>query len=188
MPEFSATRLRRSILHQLPLVLWLVVLWMMLWGAVSWLNAITGVIFALAVMRVFYLPPVLLSGRFNLLWAVVFFFTFHYDVVRGSLHVAGLALDPRRRPRSAVIAVPLHSTSDLIMLLVTINISLVPGSLVVEADRYRSVLYVHALAVDDDDDLEAAKLTVLTAERRIVRVIGSREDLRLCEAAAKERA
>lgn len=188
MPDFSARKLRRSLLHQLPLVLWLVVLWMMLWGSVSWLNVITGLIIATAVMRVFYLPPVLLSGRLNLLWAIVFFFTFHYDVIRGSLQVSRLAIDPRRKPRSAVVAVQLHSKSDLIMLLVSINISLVPGSLVVEADRYRSVLYVHALAVENDDDLEAAKQTVLTAERRIVRVIGSREDLRLCEAAAKERA
>lgn len=188
MPDFSARKLRQSLMHQLPLVLWLVVLWTLLWGSVSWLTVITGLIIAMAVMRVFYLPPVQLSGRLNLWWAIVFVFTFHYDVIRGSLQVAGLALRPRHKPRSAVIAVQLHSKSDLIMLLVSINISLVPGSLVIEADRYRSVLYVHALAIENDDDLEAAKQTVLKAERRIVRVMGSREDLQLCEAAARERA
>jgi multicomponent Na+:H+ antiporter subunit E len=174
-------------LHQLPLVLWLVALWMMLWGAVSWLNVLTGAVIALIVMRVFYLPPVQLSGRFNPGWAVVFILTFLYDVVRGSIDVAWLAVRPNRKPRSAVVAVQLHTKSDLIMLLVSINISLVPGSLVVETDRFRSVLYVHALSVENDDDLRAAKDTVLKAERRIVRVMGSRDEMRLCEAAARER-
>ena len=73
-----------------------------------------------------------------------------------------------------------------VMLLVSLNISLVPGSLVVEADRLRSTLYVHAIDTNNPEDVERAKQTVLTAERRIVRVIGSREDVALCEQAWRQ--
>ncbi|QEE60904.1 Na+/H+ antiporter subunit E [Salinibacterium sp. dk2585] len=186
MPEYTSRRLRRNFFNQLPLLVWLVVLWMLLWGSLSWLNLVTGILVALIVMRVFYLPPVELSGRFNLLWAVVFVVVFLWDVIRGSFHVAWIAVNPRRRPASSVIAVHLNSRSDLVMLLVSLYISLVPGSLVVEADRYRSVLYIHALDVHDDASLERTRATVLAAERRIVRVIGSRDDLRRSENAGQE--
>lgn len=186
MPEYTPSRLRRNFFHQLPLLVWLVVLWMLLWGSLSWLNLVTGIVVALIVMRVFFLPPVELSGRFNALWALVFIVVFLWDVIRGSFHVAWIAVNPRRRPASSVIAVHLNSRSDLVMLLVSLYISLVPGSLVVEADRYRAVLYIHALDVHDAASLEKMRGTVLTAERRIVRVIGSREDLRRSQEAGKE--
>lgn len=185
MPEFTSSRLRQRFINQLPLFVWLVVLWMLLWGSLSWLNLVTGVIVAFVVMRVFFLPPAELSGRFNLWWAVVFIVTFVWDVVKGSFHVAWIAVRPGRNPDSAVMAVPLHSRSELVMLLVSLNISLVPGSLVIEADRYRAVLYIHAIDAHDPASLERARETVYRAERRIVRVIGSREDLRrLAEEAA----
>lgn len=181
MSESRRTRARSGVVNQLPLLVWLVVLWMLLWGSVSWLNLVTGILVAVLVTRVFFLPAVELSGRFNLWWALVFIVTFVWDVVRGSFHVAWIAVSPQRRPHSSVIAVQLSSRSDLIMLLVSINISLVPGSLVIEADRYRGVLYVHALDVHDAASVERARATVLRAERRIVRVIGSREDVRRAE-------
>lgn len=186
MPEYTQQRLRGVLLSQLPLFVWLVVLWSLLWGSLSWLNLVTGIIVALLVMRIFYLPPVQLSGRFNVLWAIVFIVTFIWDVVKGSIHVAWIGINPRRVPKSSVITVQLHSRSDLIMLLVSFNISLVPGSLVVEADRYRSILYVHALDTEDEAGVEHARWICHRIERRIVRVIGSPEDLRRCEAAWRE--
>lgn len=186
MPQYISQRLRRSFVNQLPLLIWLVVLWTLLWGNLSWLNLVTGIIVAVIVMRVYYLPPVELSGRFNVGWAAVFIVKFLWDVIRGSFHVAWIAINPTRRPSSSVIAVHLRSRSDLVMLLVSLNISLVPGSLVVEADRYAAVLYIHALDVHDAASVDRARQTVLRAERLIVRVIGSHEDLRLCEAAEEQ--
>ena len=58
-------RLRVRLWQQLPLLVVLVVLWMLLWGNISLLNLVTGAILAVLVTRVFFLPPVDLSGRFN---------------------------------------------------------------------------------------------------------------------------
>jgi multicomponent Na+:H+ antiporter subunit E len=174
-------RVRKVLLHQVPMLVWLVVLWMLLWGSFTWLTLLTGVIVALLVTRVFYLPPLALSGRFNPWWAFVFAAHFAYDLFRASVQVAWIAVDPRKKPSSSVVAVQLRSRSDLIMTLVSIAISLVPGSLVVEADRLRGVLYVHALATQKPEDVESARATVLTVERRIVRALGSREEYDLIE-------
>src|SRR5690606_20742956 len=95
--------LSRSLLHQLPMPVWLVVLWMLLWGSFSWLNLVTGILIALLITRVFYLPPVELSGRINLWWSVVFVGHFLFDVAKASVQVSWLAINPRKVPKSSVV-------------------------------------------------------------------------------------
>lgn len=163
--------------HQLLLMSWLVLLWCLLWGSLSWLTLLSGVIIAFVVTRVFYLPAVQFSGRFNLWWALVFAVHFGWDVLRASVEVAWLALNTRRVPNSSIVAVSLRSSSDLIMTLVSIAISLVPGSLVVEADRLRGVLYVHVLDTATPEDVAVARADVEGVEHRIVMAMGSRRDV-----------
>ena len=55
----------RSVWRQLPLLVGLLVLWLLLWDHVDVLTVVTGVPLAVGVTRALYLPPVLLSGRFN---------------------------------------------------------------------------------------------------------------------------
>ena len=168
----------RSLARQLPLLVGLVVLWMALWNQFTVLSFVTGVAVALLVTRVFFLPPVELSGRFNLWYAVVFLAHFVVDLVRASVIVAWQAVRPRGVHSNAIVAVQLHTRSDFIMTIVAEAISLVPGSLVVEADRERSILYLHALAVEDADGVAAVRANVLVVEERLARVLGSADDLR----------
>ena len=67
---------RRGVLQQvwrqLPFFVWLVALWMLLWGQFTVVAFVTGVIAAVAVTRVFRLPPVELSGRVNLWYGLIF--------------------------------------------------------------------------------------------------------------------
>jgi len=168
---------RASILQQLPLLVVLVVLWMLLWGAVSWLNLVTGIILAIVVTRVFYLPPVELSGRFNPLWLAVFLGEFLAELFVASFQVAFLALRPRRVTHNSVIEVQLRTRSDLIMTVVAISMSLMPGSLVIESDRMRSRIYLHALNTVDSAGVEAVRKRALELERVLVRSFGSADDI-----------
>jgi multicomponent Na+:H+ antiporter subunit E len=186
-PKATRTEVGRGILQQLPLLVALVVLWMVLWGQFTWLSLATGIVVALIVTRVFYLPPVELSGRINLWYTLVFLVHFFFDVAVASFQVAFQALSPRRVPRSSVIGIQLRTRSDLVMTLDAIAMSLVPGSLVVEADRERSILYLHTFATESQEDVEAMRRKVLVVEARIVRAIGSRADLeRIREAGPDE--
>lgn len=175
--DVSNGEVRRRFWQQLPLVVALVLLWMILWSQFSWLSLLTGIIVAVVVTRVFYLPPVELSGRLNLWYTLVFLVHFFFDVAVASFQVAFQALNPKPIPRSSVIGIQLRTRSDLIMTLDAIAMSLVPGSLVVEADRERSILYLHSFATETADDVEAMRRKVLVVEARIVRAIGSTADL-----------
>lgn len=175
--EPDRREVRQRLWQQLPLLIALVVLWMILWGRFTGLSLVSGIIVAIVVTRVFYLPPVDLSGRINLWYTLVFLAHFFLDVAVASFQVAYQALAPQRIPHSSVIGIQLRTRSDLVMTLEAIAMSLVPGSLVVEADRERSILYLHTFATESLDDVEAMRRKVLVVEARIVRAIGSKADL-----------
>ncbi len=177
-----------TIWRQLPFFVWLIALWMLLWGQFTPLAFLTGLLVAIFVTRVFRLPPVEMSGRMNLWYGLVFVLTFLAAVVRGSLLVAWQVLDPRRHPGTAIIGVPLRTDDDLIMTHVGVTASLIPGSLVVEADRDRRILYLHVIGVRTPEDIEEQRAHVLLWESRIVRAVGSRAQRRAVREAEAARA
>lgn len=165
----------RSVWRQLPLLVALVALWVFLWDHVDALTIVTGVLLAVAVTRVLYLPPVLLSGRFNPWRALLLGLRMMFDVVWASLQVAVFAVNPRWQPMNAIMAVQLHTRSDFVTTLTAEAISVVPGTLVVDIDRERGLLYLHALGTNTDADIDRVRRVVLGTEGRIVLAIGTAE-------------
>lgn len=172
--------------RQLPFFLWLIAVWMLLWGQFTWLAFLTGLAAAVLVTTVFRLPPVELSGRLNLWYGLVFVVEFLVALIQGSLMVAWQAIDPRTLPKSAIIAVPLHVDDDLIMTHVAVTASLIPGSLLIDADRDRRILYLHVLGVRSQKDVDAHRRDTWKWERRIVMAVGSRADVEKVRAARHE--
>lgn len=182
---------RRSALtglwRQLPFFVWLIAVWMMLWGQFTLLAFLTGAVIAVFVTLVYRLPPVELSGRLNPWWLLVFVVQFLVALVRGSLIVAWQVIDPRRQPGVAVIAVPLVTDDDLIMAHVGITASLIPGSLVLETDRDRRIIYLHVLGARSAADVEHHRRSVQLWEHRLVRAVGSPGQLEAVRAARAAR-
>lgn len=164
--------------NTLATVVALVLVWMLLWGEFSWANLLGGLLVSVVLLLVLPLPPVIYTGRIRPVGSVWFVLRFLRDLVVASLQVSWWALRPGPPPRSAVIAVRLRVPSDLYLTFVATAVSLVPGSLIVEADRTAAVLYVHALGVGSSRDVERFRETVLAVEARLVRAIGSRDELR----------
>lgn len=173
MSARKGRHLWRDIGSQLPFLAWLVVLWMLLWAQFTVLSFLTGLVVAIFVTRVFRLPTIALSGRINVWFAALFVVQFLFAVLRGALAVTVQVFDFRRQPGAAIIAVPLRYADDLVMTHVAVTSSLIPGSLIVEADRERRILYLHVIGVRDRADVEKQREGVLLWERRIVRALGS---------------
>lgn len=167
----------RRVVQQLVLVFFLVLLWVMLWDSLTVLSVVTGVILAFLVTRVFYLPPVVLSGRFNVLHALVFAGWFAYSLVIASIEVAWFAFRPKAVGAGSVIACDLRTRSDLMMTLVADTASLIPGSIIVDSDRARGRLYLHVLDADTGEKIRAAKRQVYHIEELLIKALGSTRDL-----------
>ena len=86
-----------------------------------------------------------------------------------------------RHPRNAVIEVQLRSRSDFYLTLTAELVALVPGSVVVDARRSTSMLYLHLLDVDGEGAIEAQRAHVLAVERRVVRALGSPAEIAALE-------
>lgn len=184
-PEGGKRHFWRDLRVQLPFLAWLVVLWMLLWGQFTLLAFVSGLVVAVFVTRVFRLPTVELSGRLNLWYAALFVVQFLWAVLRGAVTVALQVFDFRRQPGTAIMAVPLRYADDLVMTHVAVVSSLVPGSLVVEADRDRRVLYMHVIGVRNAAEVEKQRRVVLRWEQRVVRALGDPSQYRALKADLK---
>lgn len=167
---------RDRIRNRIAAMIVLILIWTLLWGAFSVGNLVVGALVATAVLVFFPLPPVTFAGRIRPWGVVVLLARFLGDLLVASVQVASLAFRPGR-PRSAIVAVRLRVRSDLNLTLVAELVSLVPGSLIVEADRDNGILYIHVLGVAGPAELERFRRRVLALEARIARAIGSAAEL-----------
>jgi len=156
----------------------LVVVWMLLWGELSWLVFLSGIVVAMVVVTVFPLPPVTFLGKLRPLGLVRFTVRFLIDLVAASVQLAWTAFRFGYQPRCAVIAVHLAVHSDLNLTLCGEAVSLIPGSLIVDIDRDAGVLYIHVFDVSDRAAVERFRSKVHELEARIVGAVGSDEELR----------
>jgi multicomponent Na+:H+ antiporter subunit E len=161
---------------QLPLLTWLVLVWILLWGTWSWANLLGGLVVALAVVTLLPLPPVESGARVNPVGLLRFVGGFLVDVVRSGALVAWQTVRPRGIGRSAILRVPLRTDSDLLMTIVTEAVCLVPGTIVIDLDRDARELALHVLSADSADDLEAERRAVLRTEERVVHAFGTARD------------
>lgn len=165
----------------LPAVVVLTAVWVLLWDQVTAFTILSGILVAVLVGLVFPLPPIELHGRIRLVGLARLVGRLLLDVVRSSVAVVGLAFRFGRVPRSAIIRVQLRSRNDLYLTQTAELVSLVPGSIVLEAHRATSTLYLHVLDTVGEADLIAAERNVLAAERRVVWAFGSDAEIEALE-------
>jgi multicomponent Na+:H+ antiporter subunit E len=161
-----------------PMLVWLVVLWLLLWGDLSWANVISGTLLGLLVTIVLPLPTVEFGLRIRPGRLLLLLGRFLVDLFAASGQVAWMAVRPGRQPRNSVVRVPLHSGSDLFVTMTAELVSLVPGSVVVEIGAPSALggqgsIYIHALGVDTEEGREETRRNVLLTERRIMRTFAT---------------
>lgn len=163
--------------RHLPSIAWLTVVWLLLWGDVTAVTVIGGILVSAVIVVLFPFPPVRVSGAFRPLATLALAARFLFDLVVASFQVAWLAVRPSAPPASAVIAVDLVSRSPLLQTLTGELISLVPGSLLVELDSDGRRIWLHVLDGSSPARVEQARRKARHQEHRLLAAIGGREEL-----------
>jgi multicomponent Na+:H+ antiporter subunit E len=158
---------------RLPVVVTLTALWMLLWGSVTPLTVVGGVLVSLLVTTVFPFPPVMWKGRFRPWPALVLFTIFFVDLFVASAQVAWIAIRPAAPPHSAVIRVDMVTRSEFLLTITAELISLVPGSLLIELDSEQGYMWLHLLDGDTPAKVERARASAHAQERRVIAALGS---------------
>lgn len=157
-------------------VLGLTVVWLLLWGAVTPTLVLGGLLTSALVLLLFPFPQAPWRWTLRPWPTLVLVGVFAVDLLRASVQVGWLAVRPAAPPRSAVVAVPLRTRSELLMTATAELVSLVPGSLLVEITPEEGVLHLHVLDARSPEHVERAIAAVHAQERRVVEAWAPREE------------
>jgi multicomponent Na+:H+ antiporter subunit E len=147
---------------------WLILVWMLLWGSISAANALSGLAVALVITVLLPLPPVPIEGRLHPLSLLRLVAQVTYYLVLSSVQVAWLAIKPGPPPRTAVLRAHLALKSDLVLALAVNVINLIPGSIVLEIDQTRRMIYVHVIDAGSDRSVSRFYHQVAEVERLLI--------------------
>lgn len=156
---------------RLPLLAWLVIAWLALWGEVSVANLVSGLAVGAALLVVFPNPS-LSVGPVRPVWMVVFHAYFLIKLCQATAIVAWEVVAPRSRIREGIIGVAVTTDSDAVITIVANAISLTPGTLTVEVGEDPSTLFVHVLHLHD---VEEIRMEVRRLEWLALQAYGSPE-------------
>ncbi len=152
----------------------LAVMWMMLWGDLSLGAAIWGLLIALLVQVMFPLPDVPELESFRPLGFARLVIVTLTGLAVSSIQVAAKVLAFWRPTRNAMIRVPLRSDSEFITAITAELVTLVPGSVAVDAGE--GWLLVHVFDASSEAAIDHARARVLTTEATVLRAFGTPAD------------
>lgn len=91
------------------------------------------------------------SGKLMAIAGFAVFFS--KELIQANLRVAYDVLTPRHHMRPGIVAIPLDLKTDLEITVLTTLITLTPGTLSLHVTDDRHTLYIHAMYIDDPDQL-----------------------------------
>lgn len=158
----------------------LAVIWMMLWGDLSLGAAIWGIGIALLVQVLFPLPDVPELESFRPLGFARLVLVTLGGLTVSSLQVAAKVLAFWLPTRNAIIRVSLRSDSEFITAITAELVTLVPGSVAIDAGE--GWLLVHVFDASSEAAIDHARHRVLSTEATVLRAFGTPADRALLQA------
>jgi multicomponent Na+:H+ antiporter subunit E len=158
----------RRVALRLWVLCWLTLVWLLLWGTVSAANIVSGLVIGLIITMLLPLPVVPIEGRLHPLAVLRLIGLVAWYLVVSSLQLAWLAIKPGPPPLSAVLRAQVTLKSDLVLALAVNIINLTPGTIVLEIDQVRRMLYVHVIDVGSDRAVNRFYRQIAQIERLLV--------------------
>ncbi|MBB3665315.1 multicomponent Na+:H+ antiporter subunit E [Prauserella sediminis] len=168
------------------LVIWLVIVWMLLWGTFDVATAVYGLVVALIVLVLFPLP----SHRWNIFrrpWRLAVLAGYVLvDLFGSALRFVADAVRNSGRVSAAIIAVPVLSDVDHIIASAANVVSLAPGKFVLQIDRPGGIWYVYTTGVRAAQDAHKAYDDVVDMQRVVVWAFGDEQEAPEARSRAEE--
>lgn len=149
-------------------IAWLTLAWVLLWGDLTLLNVVSGVLVATLLCVLYPMPKLQVPITFRPIRFVTLLVVFLRDLVTASVHVALVVLRPGEIGGGSLIEVPLRSREQFFVTTTAGMTTLVPGSVVIDIDRVTGTLLLHCLHVFTEEDKLAFRDQVWAQERRLL--------------------
>ncbi|MFI5714516.1 Na+/H+ antiporter subunit E [Nocardia sp. NPDC051750] len=160
--------LSRDNVLRIGVLIWLTVVWVALWGRISIANVLAGLVVGAVIMITLPLPRIPVSGHLRILPLLKLVAVSVYYAIESSLQLAWFALRPGPPPESGVLRVQFAFKSDLVLVLCTNLLNLIPGTMVLEIDRERCEVYVHVIDVGSEKAVDSFYRTIRQVEALLI--------------------
>lgn len=160
----------------LALLIWLFVVWVLLWGKLSPVVVLFGVLVAVATLLLFPLPT--RSGVFArpLQLLVLAGFTV-WDLLTSAVATSWEVLRYGPKMSAAVFAVPILAEADHVVVVSANLVSLTPDTFVLQIDRRSGIFYVYLLGARSDRDVARAYHQVIDLQVRVLKALGGADEI-----------
>lgn len=142
---------------RLPLLAWLLLVWVALWRDVSVANLVSGFVLGVAVLWLFPAPTGNEGLHVRPLALMRFLSATFVSIIRANFFVAWEVITPKNQINEGVVAVDLESNHPMVITLVSHAIILAPGTMVIDIDKGDETrptkLYVHVLHLRGVDEV-----------------------------------
>lgn len=143
--------------------------WMILTGSFAATNYIFGFALGYLVIALLHLRVPVLKGYPRRLPRFFVFLVFYiWELVLSNIKVAADIVTPLWHMKPGVIRFPLKAKTDLEITMVANFISLTPGTLVLDVSEDKTALFVHAMFLDDEQQVMES---LRELEQRLLRVV-----------------
>lgn len=143
--------------------------WVALSGSFSAMNFLAGFVFGyLALMVLQKQVPVLKGYSRRLPRVVAFIIFFLKELIKANLRVAYDVATPVWYMKPGVIAFELEARTDVEIMFLSSVISLTPGTLSLDVSDDRKVLFIHAMFLQDEEQL---RRDLRELERRSLKIM-----------------
>lgn len=155
--------MRTTWVRRLPHAVWLLAVWIALWGDLSIANVVSGIAVVGVVIVAFAPIGPLPASPFRPVHALRLLGWWAKNLVMSTLRVVRKVFR-REKVSPAILAFPMREVSDAVVTLVANIITTTPGTLTLDirSDGTNAVLYVHMLDLDDE---EAARADIRELQR-----------------------
>lgn len=128
--------------------------WVLLSGDFTGLNLLVGMVFGYIALVLIEPQVSALEGYPARIPLIIRFLGFFMkELVQANLRVAFDIVTPPWHMQPGVIAMPLSARTEMEITMVANLISLTPGTLSLDVSDDRKVLYIHAMFLDDEEEL-----------------------------------
>lgn len=156
------------------LFLFTLIIWVMLWGEVTFANVLSGILVATLLNLAMPIPPNS-ALDINFGGMVRLFGSWTIDFVKASISVSWLAIRRDDPPPTAIIKVPMRTNDDISLTTAMALINLQPGGIIVDIDKRKKTLTMHLLDASSTGKV-AEQINQLTRiERRVIRAFENRD-------------
>lgn len=164
--------------RRLPAVLWLLAVWLLLWGALDPATILFGLVVSVCVVVVSRLPSVSMRLPVRPLRLLRLLAHLAVDLVFSATKTGWQAARYGPDIKAAVVRVPALSEVEFINVAVANLCSLLPGQFVLQIDREGGALFVYGFPARTAAERERIRSDMITLQRLVIRAFGPADEVR----------